>query len=52
MAQAFSQSNQQPPASATDDPMAKLAQLKRMYEADLITATEYEAKKQAILAAF
>jgi membrane protease subunit (stomatin/prohibitin family) len=52
MAQAFNPSNQQPPTSAIDDPMAKLAQLKKMYEADLITASEYEAKKQAILAAF
>jgi Short C-terminal domain len=32
--------------------MAKLAQLKKMYEADLISADEYAAKKQAILAAF
>lgn len=57
MAQAFNPQNQQqqPPApgqAAQDDPMAKLAQLKKMYEADLISADEYAAKKQAILAAF
>jgi membrane protease subunit (stomatin/prohibitin family) len=54
MAQAFNQP-QQPaaaPQAAQDDPMAKLAKLKQMYEADLISADEYAAKKQAILAAF
>jgi membrane protease subunit (stomatin/prohibitin family) len=53
MAQAFQQTPQQSQTQAApDDPMAKLAKLKQMYEADLITTDEYEAKKQAILAAF
>lgn len=55
MAQAFNQSLAQQQAATqtgSDDPMAKLAQLKKMYEADLISADEYAAKKQAILASF
>jgi membrane protease subunit (stomatin/prohibitin family) len=35
--------------TAADDPMAKLAQLKKMFEAELISAEEYAAKKKAIL---
>ncbi len=35
-----------------DDPMAKLAQLKKMFEAELISETEYAAKKQEILDRF
>lgn len=55
MAQTFNQPAAQPPAATQtgpDDAMAKLAQLKKMYEADLISADEYAAKKQAILASF
>jgi len=35
---------------ATNDPMAKLAQLKSMFEADLITEDEYAKKKAEVLA--
>jgi len=37
------------PTSETDELMAKLVQLKKMYTAELITAEEYAAKKQSIL---
>jgi membrane protease subunit (stomatin/prohibitin family) len=47
MAQSF-QNNQQ----ATDDTTAKLEQLKKMHDAQLITAEEYAAKKQQLLASF
>ena len=36
-------------ANNTDGPMGKLAQLKEMFEAELISAEEYTAKKKAIL---
>lgn len=42
-----------PPTTATkqssDDLMAKLIQLKKMFAAELITEQEYAAKKQSIL---
>lgn len=38
------------PAPAADDPMAALAQLKKLREADLITEDEFSAKKAEILA--
>ncbi len=45
--------NPAPTPSANDeDPVAKLAQLKKMFEAELITAEEYAAKKQDILQRF
>jgi membrane protease subunit (stomatin/prohibitin family) len=37
------------PKANKPDPMAKLAQLKKMFEAELITEQEYAAKKQSIL---
>ena len=40
------------PQNTHDDPMIKLARLKQMYEAQLISEQEYNDKKQAILAAF
>ena len=40
------------PAPAADDPMAKLAKLKKMLEAGLIEQSEYDAKKAEILSAF
>lgn len=36
-------------APVTDDPMAKLTKLKQMFEAELITQDEYDAKKKAIM---
>ena len=36
--------------STPDDPVQKLKQLKEMADAGLISAGEYEAKRQAILA--
>jgi membrane protease subunit (stomatin/prohibitin family) len=51
MAQALNQQQQSPTQAAQDDPMVKLEKLKKMYEANLITADEYAAKKQAVLAA-
>ena len=36
-------------AEATADPMEKLAQLKKMFEAELISAEEYAEKKKVIL---
>jgi len=38
-----------PPVANTDNAMAKLTQLKNMFEAELITEQEYAAKKQQIL---
>ncbi|WP_031435088.1 SPFH domain-containing protein [Methylomarinum vadi] len=38
--------------AGNDDPMAKLAQLKKMFEAELISESEYAAKKQDILERF
>ena len=38
-----------PQQAAAADPMAKLAQLKKLFEAELITAEEYADKKKAIL---
>jgi hypothetical protein len=40
---------QTPPAPQTNDLMAKLEQLKKMYESDLINEQEYASKKQQIL---
>jgi len=37
---------------ADNDIAAKLAQLKQLYEAELITEAEYSAKKQELLARF
>lgn len=37
------------PATAAADPMEKLAKLKQMFDADLITEQEYSTKKAAIL---
>ncbi|KGQ18765.1 putative transmembrane protein [Lysobacter dokdonensis DS-58] len=60
LGQAMSQSIAQPaqpaapgaaPAAAAVDPVAKLQQLKKMLELDLITAAEYDAAKAAILRA-
>lgn len=43
--------NEQSPSQSTnvDDPMAKLAQLKKLFSAELISEAEYSAKKQEIL---
>lgn len=41
---------QQPAAPAADDPMAVLAKLKKMLDAGLIEASEYESKKAEVLA--
>ena len=41
---------QGPPTTQNNDPLQKLQQLKSMYEAGLITAAEFEAKKGEILA--
>ncbi|WNB75964.1 SPFH domain-containing protein [Methylomonas koyamae] len=52
MAQAMNQPAAAPaaPAQATSaDPMEKLAQLKKLFEAELITAEEYAEKKKSIL---
>jgi len=49
MAQSMNEPAATPPAPATDDLMAKLIQLKKMYSAELITEQEYSAKKQSIL---
>jgi hypothetical protein len=38
-----------PPPPPAEDPVAKLKQLKDMLDADLISAGEYEAKRQGIL---
>ncbi len=49
--QAFAPTQQAPaqPAPATDDPMEKLAKLKKLFEAELISKEEYDAKKAEIL---
>jgi len=50
--QNLAQAMNNPSANAgnvADDPMAKLAQLKKMFAAELISAEEYAAKKKAIL---
>ncbi|MCQ8130912.1 SHOCT domain-containing protein, partial [Methylomonas rivi] len=39
-------------AAATEDIAGKLAQLKKLFEADLISEAEYSAKKQELLARF
>lgn len=51
MAQSINQptAEKTPIAQSTDDLMAKLSQLKKMYVAELITEQEYAAKKQSIL---
>jgi membrane protease subunit (stomatin/prohibitin family) len=51
LAQAMNTSTSPAPPSvtATADPMEKLAQLKKMFEAELISAEEYAEKKKAIL---
>lgn len=43
------QPQQAAPQPAADDPMAKLQKLKQMFEAQLISEDEYNAKKQDIL---
>jgi hypothetical protein len=49
MAGGMGQQPQQQAAPA-EDPVEKLAKLKKMLDADLITQEEYDAKKQDILA--
>ena len=49
MAQSMTNQDTSPSAIQTDDPMAKLSQLKKMFEAELINEQEYTAKKQQIL---
>ncbi len=50
MAQSMTENISQPQATNTDeDPMARLAQLKKMFEAELISEAEYSAKKKQIL---
>jgi len=49
MAQSMNEQNTPQAQPKADDPMAKLAQLKKMFEAELITEQEYSAKKQDIL---
>ncbi len=49
MAQTMSTQNTPPSQTNSNDTMAKLTQLKKMLEADLITEHEYTAKKQVIL---
>ncbi|MDD5275732.1 MAG: SPFH domain-containing protein [Methylovulum sp.] len=48
MAQSMNSTNNAP----TTDPMEKLAQLKKLFEAELISAEEYATKKKAILDMF
>ena len=50
MAQTMTQQNPPSIQANTSDAMAKLTQLKKMFEAELITEQEYSTKKQAILA--
>jgi membrane protease subunit (stomatin/prohibitin family) len=54
IAQAFGNNAAAPaaPSPAAVDPSEKLAQLKKLFEAELISAEEYAAKKKAILDAF
>ncbi len=50
MAHSMSSNISAPQTTRTDkDPMTKLAQLKKMFEAELISEAEYSAKKQQIL---
>ncbi|NOR69876.1 MAG: SPFH domain-containing protein [Methylomarinum sp.] len=49
MAQTMTEQNTAQPQAKADDPMAKLSQLKKMFEAELITEQEYSSKKQSIL---
>jgi membrane protease subunit (stomatin/prohibitin family) len=49
MAQATQPGQAQPPAAAQEDPKATLKKLKEMLDDGLITAEEYEKKKQEIL---
>ena len=49
MSQAMTENVSTPTPAKADDPMAKLTQLKKMFEAKLITEQEYSAKKQDIL---
>ncbi len=49
MAQTLTEQNTTQPQVATDDPMEKLLQLKKMFAAELITDQEYASKKQSIL---
>ncbi len=49
MAQAMNQQNSPAEKTDSDDAMSKLAKLKKMFEAELITEQEYSAKKQEIL---
>ncbi len=49
MAQAMSMETPDSGQTMTNDPVAKLTQLKRLFEAELITEQEYSAKKQEIL---
>jgi membrane protease subunit (stomatin/prohibitin family) len=51
IAQAF-QNNPQAPQQTAGDTEAKLEKLKKMYDAQLITAEEYAAKKQQLLNSF
>ena len=39
------------PSAGTDDPVERLAKLKKMFEAGLITADEFNAKKSQIIEA-
>ncbi len=50
MAQSLNDQSQQTPVTPPEnDPMTKLTQLKKLFEADLISEDEYRAKKQDIL---
>lgn len=44
------QAPQQPTAPAAEDPLAKLAQLKKLLDAGLITQSDYDTAKTAVLA--
>jgi membrane protease subunit (stomatin/prohibitin family) len=49
MAQTMTESSSTQNNTTADDPMTKLAQLKKMFKAELITEKEYASKKQNIL---
>ena len=49
MSQSMTENITTPIQVKADDPMVKLAQLKKMFEAELITEQEYSTKKQDIL---
>ncbi len=49
MAQSFSQQNSSPVPDKINDTMEKLVQLKKFFEADLISKEEYSTKKQEIM---